>query len=267
LSYARVQKSVASTGSIRSVHPGTWPLTAEAVVGIPILVCIYGATERRYPSSAPRRLAFALALVLLVAAYATPVQTLAVHYLLFPHLFQNVVAAEWASGLAAAAVSPALAERLASIRIVRALTHPLVALPVWLATYYVWHVPTIYDGALVHPHSLLHLEHASYFLAGVLMWWPVAHGRRSDGLKALYLFGAFVLASPLGLLLALLPRPVYGFYHRAPHLWISHLTDQEIAGVTMAVEEAIVFFGLFAFYLGRFLRTEAIVGTFTESRR
>ncbi|HZC29199.1 MAG TPA: cytochrome c oxidase assembly protein, partial [Gaiellaceae bacterium] len=239
----------------------------EAVVGIPIIVGAYAAAQRRYRSSPPRRLAFALAVLLLLAAFATPVQTIALHYLLSAHLLQNVVTAEWASGLTVLAIAPSLAERLEPVAAVRMPTHPLVALPVWLATYYTWHVPPIYDAALRHPHSLLHVEHATYFLAGVLMWWPVVHGRWSDGVKALYLFGAFVLASPLGLLLALLPRPVYSFYEHAPHLWIGHLTDQQVAGTTMAVEEAIVFFGAFAFYLTRFLRQEAVVGAFTESRR
>jgi putative membrane protein len=254
-------------GSIPDVHPGTWPIAAEAVVGIPLLVAGYALTQLRWPSSKPRRLAFALAVGLLVAAFATPVHTIALHYLLSAHLFQNVVTAEWASGLTVVGISPALAERLERFAPVRAVTHPLVALPVWLATYYTWHVPWIYDGALTHLHSVLHVEHATYFVAGMLMWWPIVQGRWSDGIKALYLFGAFLLASPLGLLLALLPDPVYGFYKQAPHLWVGHLTDQQIAGLSMAVEEAIVFFGVFAFYLGRFLRHEAIVGAFTESRR
>jgi cytochrome c oxidase assembly factor CtaG len=254
-------------GSIPDVHPGTWPIAAEAVVGIPLLVAGYALTQLRWPSSTSRRLAFALAVALLVAAFATPVHTIALHYLLSAHLFQNVVTAEWASGLTVVGISPALAERLERFAPVRAVTHPLVALPVWLATYYTWHVPWIYDGALTHLHSVLHVEHATYFVAGMLMWWPIVQGRWSDGIKALYLFGAFLLASPLGLLLALLPDPVYGFYKQAPHLWVGHLTDQQIAGLSMAVEEAIVFFGVFAFYLGRFLRHEAIVGAFTESRR
>jgi cytochrome c oxidase assembly factor CtaG len=108
----------------------------------------------------------------------------------------------------------------------------------------------------------------TYFIAGVLMWWPVVHGRFSDGAKAVYLFAAFVLASPLGLLLALLPRPVYHFYENAPQLWgLSDLTDQEIAGVSMAVEQAIVFFAVFAYFFLRFLRTEQIAGVFSESSR
>jgi putative membrane protein len=148
------------------------------------------------------------------------------------------------------------------------LTHPFVALPVWLATYFVWHVPAIYDAALRRPDSLLHVEHLTYFVAGLLMWWPVVHGRYSDGIKALYLFAAFVLASPLGLLLALLPRPVYDFYEDAPQLWgLSDLADQQIAGVTMAVEQAIVFFAVFAWYFTRFLRMEHISGVFSGSPR
>ena len=151
---------------------------------------------------------------------------------------------------------------------VRVLTNPFVALPLWLGTYFLWHVPPIYDTALEQSGWLLNLEHLTYFVAGVLMWWPVVHGRYSDGIKATYLFGAFVLAAPLGLLLALLPRPIYDFYKNAPQLWgLSDSTDQQIAGVTMAVEQAIVFFAVFAYFFMRFLRTEHIAGVFTESSR
>jgi cytochrome c oxidase assembly factor CtaG len=136
-------------------------------------------------------------------------------------------------------------------------TNPLVALPVWLATYYTWHVPAFYDFALRRPSSVLHLEHLSYLLAGCLVWWPVVHDvprRISDGARAVYLFAAFALASPLGLLLALIPRPVYSFYEHAPRIWgLSPLADQQLAGATMAAEQAIVFFCAFAFFLLRFL--------------
>ena len=45
------------------------------------------------------------------------------------------------------------------------------------------------------------------------------HGDLSSGAKAAYLFAAFVLGSPLGLVLALVPRPVYAFYAHAPRTW------------------------------------------------
>jgi cytochrome c oxidase assembly factor CtaG len=206
--------------------------------------------------------------ILLLAVYVTPLHTIALHYLLSIHLLQNVVTAEWAPGLVVVALAPAFAHELERFAAVRFVTHPLVALPVWLGTYFLWHVPPIYDTALEQSGWLLNLEHLTYFLAGVLMWWPVVHGRYSDGVKALYLFGAFVLAAPLGLLLALLPRPIYDFYKDAPQLWgLSDETDQQIAGVTMAVEQAIVFFAVFAYFFMRFLRTEHIAGVFSESSR
>jgi len=93
----------------------------------------------------------------------------------------------------------------------------------------------------------------------------VIHGTLPSGAKAAYLFAAFVLASPLGLLLALIPRPVYAFYAHAPRTWgPGSLVDQQIAGVTMAVEQAIVFFAVFAYYLLRFLREEQMEGAFDD---
>jgi putative membrane protein len=244
------------------MDPYSWALHWDVLVTIASLAAAYQWTQRRWPSDTTRRAAFDLALILLLVVYVTPLHTIALHYLLCIHFMQNVVTAEWAPGLVVFAISPALGRPLARY------IHPLVALPLWLATYFFWHVPLIYDAALTRPHSLLHLEHLSYFVAGLLMWWPVIHGTFSDGAKAAYLFAAFVLASPLGLLLALLPQPVYDFYKDAPQLWgLSDLTDQQIAGVTMAVEQAVVFFAVFTYFLMRFLRAEQIAGVFSGSSR
>jgi cytochrome c oxidase assembly factor CtaG len=132
---------------------------------------------------------------------------------------------------------------------------PLVpALAVWVVNYGVWHLPWVYDAALRHPHTLLHLEHALYFATGVLLWWPVVHGAHSAGAKAAYLFAAFLLASPIGLMMALIPDPIYDFYLGAPErLWgLSPILDQQIAGVAMATAEAVVFFAVFAYFFARF---------------
>lgn len=244
------------------MHPYAWALDWDTLAAIAALAAAYFWSQRRWPSDTTRRAAFDVALILLLAVYVTPLHTIALHYLLSIHFLQNVVTAEWAPGLVVFAVAPELGRRAARF------THPLVVLPLWLSTYFVWHIPAIYDAALNRPHSLLHVEHLTYFVTGVLMWWPVVHGGYSDGVKAAYLFAAFVLASPLGLLLALLPHPVYGFYKHAPQLWgLSDLTDQQIAGVSMAVEQAIVFFAVFAHFFARFLRTEQIAGVFSGSSR
>lgn len=250
------------------MDPHSWSLHWDVLVAIGVLAAGYLWSQRRWPAGVARRVAFDVAVILLFAVYVTPLHTIALQYLLSVHLLQNVVTAEWAPGLVVFALAPSFARELERFRAVRLLTHPIVALPLWLGTYFAWHVPPIYDTALEQAGWLLDLEHLTYFLAGVLMWWPVVHGRYSDGVKALYLFAAFVLAAPLGLLLALLPRPIYDFYKDAPQLWgLSDRTDQEIAGVTMAVEQAIVFFAVFAYFLLRFLRKEQIAGAFSESSR
>ena len=124
-----------------------------------------------------------------------------------------------------------------------------------------------YDLALRNPHTVLHLEHLTYLLAGAAMWWPVIHGRHSSGTKAAYLFCAFVLASPLGLLLALLPTAVYSVYRDAAPTWgIGAVADQQIAGVTMAAEQAVIFFAVFAAYFVRFLGEEERAGSLDELR-
>jgi putative membrane protein len=237
--------------------PYSWPLD-DILIVVPLQVGLYAFLLRRFPASRGRIAAFVLSQLLLLAAFATPLETIALHYLLSAHLLQNVIVAEWAPALAVLALPPALAAAAEErIPLLRRLTGPLVALPIWLVTYGFWHVPAVYDYALRRPESVLHVEHATYFVSGCLLWWPVFHGRLSSGAKAGYLFAAFLFASPIGLMLALLPRAVYDFYADGPGLWgLSPLTDQQIAGVTMASEQAVVFFAVFAYWFLRFLREQ-----------
>ncbi len=230
-------------------------LSAEAVGLAPALAVGVGLVARRL--SGRQLAAGALGVALVAAAFASELEPLANQTFLWAHLLQNVVLAEWVPALLLLALPRELAARAEGFPLLR----PLVALPLWLATYYVWHLPWVYDAALRHPHSLLHLEHLTYLLTGLCVWWPVIHGRHAAGLKAAYLFAAFVLASPLGLLLALIPKAIYPFYAHARRAWgPSPLADQQIAGVTMAAEEAAVFFSVFVAYLLRFLVEEQAAG-------
>jgi cytochrome c oxidase assembly factor CtaG len=202
--------------------------------------------------------AFAAGCVLLLFTAVTPLDALSYH-LLTAHLLQNVILAEWAPALLVLGIPPGLAAELADLPGARVLTRPPVALGLWLVTYFLWHLPRLYDAALEND-ALLHLEHACYLLAGSLLWWPIlqdAPQRLSSAARALFLFLAFLLASPVGLLLALLPEPVYDYYVEGGGLWgLNPHADQQVAGVTMALEQAIVFFAVFAFFFFRFLAEE-----------
>ncbi|HSI97094.1 MAG TPA: cytochrome c oxidase assembly protein [Gaiellaceae bacterium] len=243
------------------MDPYAWSWNPEALVLIPLMGVGYLVAIRRFPAASWRIACFLTAMALLLAVTITPLETLAVRYLLVIHLLQNVALAEWAPLLVVLGLPPALAARLARPRWVRAVTHPAVALPLWLANYMVWHLPWIYDAALRHPHSLLHLEHALYFVTGIAMWWSIVQDephRLGAGVRAGVVFAAFVLGSPIGFVIALVPNAIYEFYVEAPErLWgLSPLGDQQIGGILMSVEQAIVFFAVFAYWFLRFLAEE-----------
>ena len=233
-----------------------WSWNAEALVPVGLAVVYLVGTHGRRETA--RTLSFLAGCGLLVVALVTPLDTLAREYLVWAHLLQNVTLAEWAPLLLVLGIPGELAESLTRPRFVGFLTAPFVALPLWVGTYALWHIPALYDAALRHPSSLLALEHATYLVSGVLFWWCVwqeTPHRLSSAARAGYVFAAFVLSAPLGLVLALVPRPLYGFYaDAAERVWgLSRLEDQQLGGMTMAGEQSLVFFAVFAFWFTRFL--------------
>ena len=235
-----------------------YPAWEEIAVLVGLGVAYVLAARKDRPSLLRSALFFS-GLVLAFVAVASPVATVAVHYLVSAHLLQNVVLAEWTPALLVLGLGPWVAGWVARTSVARTLTRPLVALPLWLATYAFWHIPFAYEAALDN-RLLLDLEHLSYVAVGLCLWWPVFQDEPwhlPSGGKAAYLFAAFVLASPLGLLFALLPSPLYDTYVQAPRLWgLEPLEDQQIGGTLMAVSEAIVFFGLLAYFFVRFMAEE-----------
>ncbi len=246
-------------GAAMAPSPWSFHLTAGEIAIVAVVAGLALAAARAGRPSRARTVALAAGVALTAGVLVTPVATIALNYLLAAHLFQNVALAEWVPLLLVLGIAPPLAERLTANAPARALTHPFVALPLWLVSYAVWHIPAVYDAALRN-HALLALEHVSYLVTGLLLWWPVvqdAPHRLSNAARAVYVFAAFLLASPVGLLLTFLPDPIYGFYEEAPRLWgLSPLADQQLAGVIMAGSEAVVFFAAFAFFLSRFLEDE-----------
>jgi len=245
-----------------SHSPYAWQADVDTTVVIPALALLYLYAVGRAGAPRWRVVCFAASLAFLAVAFWTPLHQLGLHYLLTAHLLQNVILAEWAPLLAILGVSRPMAAAASRMRAFRTLVHPAVALPLWIVDYYAWHVPPVYDYALDHQSWLIHVEHACYFATGLLVWWPLVQDvprRLASGARAAYAFAAFVLAAPIGLLLALLPRPAYDFYVDArPRVWgLSALTDQQIAGVTMASEQALVLFVVFLYWFRRFLSEES----------
>jgi cytochrome c oxidase assembly factor CtaG len=204
---------------------------------------------------------FGAGVALVVVALNSPLETIAVEHLLLFHLLQNVVISDWAPPLLLLGLTPAmradLAERLGAW--FAWITRPPIALATWLVTWYAIHLGVVYDAFLRSP-AFLNLEHALLIAAGLLFWWPVlCDAPRSVPTlgRLAYVFAAFVGSAFLGLALTFSP-PVYGYYESLPErLWgISAAQDQNLGGVLMSTEQALVFLAAIVWLLLRLFREE-----------
>ncbi len=117
------------------------------------------------------------------------------------------------------------------------LRRPLVALPLYVLTIYMWHLSTLFEGALRHP--LLHaLEHECFLAANLLLWWPVIEPmrRRMGGQlwKIGYIFAARMSTMFLGMIFVFARGILYAdVYGRGMREGISAQADQRSAGGMM----------------------------------
>jgi putative membrane protein len=231
-------------------------------LGLCVIAGVVYLWAARRETVRPLRIAsFFAGLLLVVAALNSPIETLAVHYLLLVHLLQNVMIADWAPPLLLLGLTPAMVDALARRggTPLAVLTRPQVALPVWLVGWYAIHYAGFYDAALRN-HWLLYLEHVALIAMGLIFWWPVICGKPNplSTLASLgYLAAAFVGSVFLGLALTFATRPVYGFYETAPRLWgLSPTEDQNYAGVLMNAEQALVFLIAIGYFVLRLVEED-----------
>jgi putative membrane protein len=120
------------------------------------------------------------------------------------------------------------------------LTHPVAC---WLAgtgAVMTWHVPALFELAL-RSEGWHIIEHACFFAAGLLFWWPIVQpwpsvARWPQWSAPLYLFLATLPCDALSAFLTFYGRVVYPSYLSAHRVFeISALQDQQWAGPLMWV--------------------------------
>jgi putative membrane protein len=161
-------------------------------------------------------------------AVASPVAHLD-HHLLTAHMVQHLL-------LTLVAAPLVLLGTRSAVRL-RWLPHPAFC---WLAgtlTVILWHHPGVFDLALRLPY--LHaIEHASFFLSGVLFWSPVIHSSLATQSWSLplYLFSATLPCDALSAFLAFCGHVVYRPYFSGHGFFgLSPIEDQALAGALMWV--------------------------------
>ncbi len=244
------------------VNPWQLVFDPEWLVGLLIVAADYVVVVRAYerrgrPVSWRRRLAFTGGLTVTALALFSPIEHLALDSMLSFHLLQNVMLGDWAPPLFLLGLSATMTQGLARRRWVAVLANPPFALGLWLVTWYVTHIPAVYDYALRN-QGLLGIEHLALVISGLAFWWPeIVPGYLTPIGKISYLALAFLAISPLDLFVYLANHPLYTFYLHTPKFGgISALADQQIAGVAMAIESNLVLLTVIAFALMRLLAEE-----------
>ena len=122
--------------------------------------------------------------------------------------------------------------------VARVLGRPAVCWSVAMVVFIGWHTPTIFElGLRSEPWHAV--EHASFFVSGLLFWWPVVQPWPSTATSPrwtvpLYLFLATLPCDALSAFLAFSDRVVYPAYLSATRpLGLSVLDDQACAGAVM----------------------------------
>jgi cytochrome c oxidase assembly factor CtaG len=237
----------------------TWSFEPLQLVPLALGVLLYAKRARTLarrgtPVAAWRYFLFALGVGLVVVALVSPIATLGEEESFAFHMVQHLLLGDLAPLCIVAGLTGPLLRPLLSVRAVRALrflAHPLVALPLWTANLFLWHLPTLWEAALRH-EGVHALEHACFFAAGAIMWAAVVEVLPGPewfgtGAKMGYILAVRVVSTVLGNVLVWAGTPFYGLYAGAHRPWgLSAEADQGIAGAVMMIEGSLVTIGALA---------------------
>jgi cytochrome c oxidase assembly factor CtaG len=206
-----------------------------------------------------RAISFLLGLSLIWVAVASPIAS---RDLLTIHMVQHLLLMTFAGPLIVLAaptrplllglprplmyafVHPAL--RRPVRRIGSALGRPAVCWCAATATLVGWHIPAAFTLAM-QSHVWHAVELASFFLAGLLFWWPVVRSWHNASIPSgwsivVYLFLATLPCDVLSAFLVFSERVAYPVYLSTPgHSGLSVLEDQQLAGALMWTAVTIVY--------------------------
>lgn len=244
------------------VHPEVWVLCA-ALLG----AYFYGLKRFAPPGERATRAQirnFCLGILALFVGAEWPVHDLAERYLYSVHMAQHMLftmalpplilsgAPSW---LFRAFVGPR------AMRVLRALSRPMVALALFNSVLVFTHWPTIVTYSVGHEFAHFAL-HVALVASAFVMWMPVLSPvleipRLSYPGQMMYLFLQSLVPTVPASFLTFGSRPLYHVYETFPRIWgISALADQRGAGVLMKIGGGLILWGFMTAIFFRWFRME-----------
>ena len=258
-------------GELLAAQPDIqWTLAPAILISIALWTGIYVWRFRNARREAGGRgaglrqaAAFAGFVIVMLVALVSPIDALGEDYLFSMHMTQHILLGDIAPLLLLLSLSRVImrpaTRRLQSVeRKLGRLANPVTFIVVWLALVYFWHIPAMYEAAIENPfvHAI---EHASFFIAGCAVWWPliqpVPMRYKLTGLATFaYILAAKLGLGILGLYLTWSKSVAYGYYETVPRIWgLSPIADQNVGGAIMMLEQSLVLVSVFCILFVRML--------------
>ncbi|MGH9553151.1 MAG: cytochrome c oxidase assembly protein [Terriglobales bacterium] len=227
----------------------TWDFHPSVVIGCALLWGIYlFAVRGRFDRKTTN---YTLGVLIIFLALVSPVDDLGDDYLFSAHMVQHMMLGMIApvllvAGIPASFVRAWLKHPLIA-RLERILGYPPVALIVANATFWVWHLPSLYNLTLADEGVHI-FEHMMFLVTGTMLWWPVfkpvPEGRLSPMSAIVYMGIAAALSTILGIIFTISDTPYYAGYANPDddlgalklirEQWgLTQIADQKLGGAIM----------------------------------
>jgi len=250
----------------------TWEFTPSVVIGCALLLVLYfWATRGKIDRKAVN---FSLGVLTIFLALCSPIDALGDDYLFSAHMVQHMMLGMVAPLFMVAGIPEAFVRAWLKLPVIawleRLFSNPQLALILASATFWVWHLPYLYDLTL--ENELVHItEHMMLIITGTMLWWPVfkpiPEGRLNPLPALLYMGVAGALSTILGILFTMSDTPYYeGYAHPHDELgalqliregWgLNQLEDQKLGGAIMWEPAGAIFLWAMMIVLIKWFREE-----------
>lgn len=247
-----------------------WEVHPTVLIGCAALLLWYFLAR---PRETRRTIFFVSGVAVLCFSLISPIDPLGDQYLFSAHMLQHLLLILIVPPMLLLGITPERLlrwRRYSTIRRAESmLGGPSIAWSSNMLMMVVWHIPALYNAA--NANTSIHiLEHMTFLITGCIFWWPIFTPLTEERLRPtaamLYLFGAAVVSTLLGIIITFLPVGHYqpylhpsdelGALHLVRQTWgISAAEDEKLAGLLMWVPGCTVYFIVLLLELGRWYQT------------